>query len=125
MTPLSLKLPRGAEIAFNSLYDSKQPILLIQDVLFVSLPNDIYIDVGWYPEHDPSGAYRISAYRAEWWNRLIEPIRTVNAYEAADVVSRLAKTLLSQVVTRISRTSGAVVASGSNTVLNAEELQLA
>ena len=60
MTPLSLKLPRGAEIAFNSLYDSKQPILLIQDVLFVSLPNDIYIDVGWYPEHDPSGAYRIS-----------------------------------------------------------------
>ena len=53
MTPLSLKLPRGAEIAFNSLYDSKQPILLIQDVALVSMPNDIYIDVGWYPEHDP------------------------------------------------------------------------
>ena len=89
------------------------------------MPNDIYIDVGWYPEHDPQGGYRVSAYRGEWRNQLIEPIRTANAHEAAEVVSRLARTLPSQVVTRIFWTSGPVVASGSNTVLHEGELQRA
>jgi hypothetical protein len=123
MNPLPLKLPHGAEIAFNSLYASKQPSSLVQDVLFISLPNEVFIDVGWYPEHDPLGSYRICVYQGAWDNQLLpDPIRTSDAYRVADEVSRLAREhsptiFTNQVVTELpwQHEESARVVSGSTT----------
>ncbi len=37
--------------------------LLTQDMLEVELSNGVVIDVGWYPEHDPSGEYGVVAFQ--------------------------------------------------------------
>lgn len=79
MNLIELEIPdwTGAEVVFNSLYDVLQPSVLTQDTLLVSLPNDVFIDVGWYPERDPSGSFRVNVYRRDWDNQLLsEPVRT-------------------------------------------------
>ena len=53
----------GAKVVVNSLFDSKEPGFLTQDLLLVELPGKTYIDVSWFPEHDPMGAYTISVLR--------------------------------------------------------------
>src|SRR5580700_6693046 len=85
MNPIDLRIPDecGARIVFNSLYPVKQIPNLIQDVIFIELPNDDYLDVGWYPEHDPNGSYRISLYHGDWSNQLIDPIIATNEIEVA------------------------------------------
>jgi hypothetical protein len=91
MNPLPISLPRGGTVVFNSLYDSREPILLTQDILLVSLPNNTFIDVGWYPEHDPKGTYCLRVYQDDWQNQLLaEPIRTRSAHEVAKQVAQLA-----------------------------------
>jgi hypothetical protein len=93
VNPIDLTFPAGveAEVLFNSLYPDKQQSHLIQDVLLVALARDIFIDVGWYPERDPNGAYRISVYRESWDNQLLlEPIRTADPHEVAAWVRTLA-----------------------------------
>ena len=37
------------------------PEELNQDLLTVILPNDVMIEVSWYPENDPSGCFHIVA----------------------------------------------------------------
>jgi len=90
MNPLKLTVPRGAQVVYNSLYAEKLPLLLVPDIILVSLPNDIFIDVGWYPEHDLTGEYCIRTYKGEWGNWLDQPIRTTNPQTVADNVERLA-----------------------------------
>jgi hypothetical protein len=90
MNPLNLTVPRGAQVVYNSLYAEKLTQLLVPDILLVALPNDIFIDVGWYPEHDLTGEYCIRTYRGEWGNWLHQPIRTPNPQTVADHVEHLA-----------------------------------
>lgn len=61
MIPVNLRLPPKSEV-YNFLYRSTDPAYRTQDVLTVRLANGIYIDVGWYPEHDPNGAYELQIF---------------------------------------------------------------
>ena len=93
MKLIGLKLPSNlrAEVLYNSLYDELRLPLLTADVLLISLPNGVYIDVGWYPERDQNGAYLIRAYREDWDNQLLpQPYRSRDAGEIATEVRRLA-----------------------------------
>lgn len=90
MSRLRFRLPEGAEIS-NYLYAEMEPDDLTQDIVTVSLPNGFYIDVGWYPEHDPSGCYWVRVFREFWDHQLIPPIRVESPYEVVLTVERLAR----------------------------------
>jgi hypothetical protein len=70
MEPVKLNLPADARVLFNSLYRSSNPAFLTQDVLAVRLSDGSVIDVSWYPEYDPSGAYTITRYHGSWDNQI-------------------------------------------------------
>ncbi len=65
---------------------------LTQDIAIVGLRNGYCVDVGWYPEHDPSGEFWIRVFWECWNNQVIEPIRTRDAYQAARLVEQLVAT---------------------------------
>ena len=59
---LSFLTSRFPDVKINGqIFESKDPILLSEDLLEVSLPTGRTIDVGWYPEHDSAGAYRVAS----------------------------------------------------------------
>jgi hypothetical protein len=60
-TPVPLRLPPGAEL-YNFIYRSTNPAYLVQDIATVRLSNGFYIDAGWFPEHDPNGAYQVRVF---------------------------------------------------------------
>lgn len=60
-TPVELRLPPGAEV-YNFLYRTANPVYLVQDILTVRLTNGYCIDAGWFPEHDPQGAYSLRVF---------------------------------------------------------------
>jgi hypothetical protein len=88
MNPVSLDLPEGASV-YNVLYPTKDPEYLVQDLLTVGLPNGYYIDVGWYPEHDPDGEYVIRVFFDSWENQQIDPIRTKDVNRVISIVTEL------------------------------------
>jgi len=92
VTP-DLSTAPGARVVVNSLYDSKDPGFLTQDLMLVELPGGTYIDVSWFPEHDPSGSFVITVFR----NRkqvLDSEVRT--AHEAMGIVEALASEFVAQ-----------------------------
>jgi hypothetical protein len=90
MNLLDITLPgwSHARVLYNSLYDSLQPSALTSDVLLVELPDDVFVDVGWYPERDPTGQFRICVFQGTWDNRLVCE-RTASPQDVAARVSRL------------------------------------
>jgi len=95
MTLAKLDLPPGSRVLFNHLdVDGADLAFLDTDLLAVLLPNGIVIDVGWYPAHDPGGAYAISVYRRTWENQLLNrPIETTDPKTAVAGVKRLATSI--------------------------------
>ena len=89
MNPLTpnLCMAPEAKIIVNSLFDSKEPGFLTQDLLLVELPGKTFIDVSWFPEHDPEGAYTITVLRGR---DQIHDEEAVSAREALLIVERLA-----------------------------------
>ena len=75
-------------IVKGEIFDSKAPIVLSEDLLEIELPSGRIIDVGWYPEHDPEGAYRILLYRGHTGFPLDERHATEIA-EVVDAISSL------------------------------------
>ena len=67
------------------------PAYLVQDILEIDLPNGITIDVGWHPESDPSGSFRIVVYRDYWSNQLTKPILTKEVLEVVESVRQLVR----------------------------------
>jgi hypothetical protein len=63
--------------------------LLDQDILEIELPNGINIDVGWFPENDPNGAFVIRVYRQDIRRPLRSPIQTRNSLEVARWVASI------------------------------------
>jgi hypothetical protein len=82
-----LTLAPRARVVVNSLYVSDDPGVLTDDLLLVELPNRTFIDVSWYPELDPDGAYSVAVFRDG--NRLIER-ETKSAQDAVRLVEELA-----------------------------------
>src|SRR6478752_5616718 len=83
MNPISPNLSQapGARVVVNSLYDSQEPGFLTQDLLLVELPGRTFIDVSWFPEHDPSGSYCVSVFRGP------DQLAEAEAKSASDAVS--------------------------------------
>jgi hypothetical protein len=92
MTPVEITLPAGAEI-YNYLMRSTDPAYLVQDILSVRLSNGNMIEVGWFPEHDPTGEYVIRAFDKndqhllEMSSKIVDEVKwAVETY--ADLLSR-------------------------------------
>lgn len=64
---------------------SDDPMLLSQDMLEVELPTGVFLDVGWFPEHDPQGEYVIMAF-IDPDNLLCEPFVTRDSGEVLAVL---------------------------------------
>jgi hypothetical protein len=90
MEPIKLNLPADARVLFNSLYRSTGPAFLTQSVLAVRLADGSVIDVSWYPEYGPSGAYTITRYQGSWDNQK-EVIETRDTDQVIREVQRLAR----------------------------------
>jgi hypothetical protein len=86
LTP-NLSMAPGARVVVNSLYDSKDAGFLTQDLLLVELSGRTFIDVSWFPEHDPSGIYVITVFRGH--DEILEA-EAKTAYEAVNIVESLA-----------------------------------
>lgn len=47
------------KIIYNYLYKNPPIQLLMEDLLAIELPNGNYLDVGWYPQFNPKGVYKV------------------------------------------------------------------
>ncbi len=86
--PLTLNLPPAAKVLYGELYDTLDPAYLTQDILHVELPGGIYIDVSWYPEHEPSGRWHCRVFRGEWENNLAD-LYTRDIHEAGRFIEEV------------------------------------
>ena len=90
MIPMKPDIP-GAKV-YSSLYQPIDPEDLNQDVLSVELCNGFCIDVGWWPEYDPTGRYVIRVFYQSWDVQCLEPpIEVKTADRVIAEVERLAK----------------------------------
>lgn len=62
---------------------------LVNDMLEIDLPSGITIDVGWIPEHDPNGKYRIVLYKKYWADQIEAPIYLDNRKMVVDKIYEL------------------------------------
>jgi hypothetical protein len=88
MIPVKPRVPEGARV-YSFLYRTTEPEYLTQDVLAVSLPSGFYIDVGWFPEHAPTGHYVIRVFYQYWNDQKINPIRVKTVDDVVQVVESL------------------------------------
>jgi len=62
---IPLHLPAGARI-HGGLYRPNAPIDVLEDEMLQVHFGPNTIEVGWFPEHDPNGQYRVRRYRERW-----------------------------------------------------------
>lgn len=87
MRSITPKFPKDFEV-IGFIYSDSEPRNLGEDMLEVVLPNGILVDVGWYPEGDPQGRYRVSVtYGLEL---LGKPYLTTDPDDAAAAAEGLA-----------------------------------
>lgn len=65
---------------------SKQTDLLKEDMLQVEFAGGFLLDVGWYPEFDASGGFRINVIKNYDWDR---PVIALTAHETAELLEKL------------------------------------
>ena len=85
------RLPPGAREIYNSLYRTTNPECLTDDLYLAEMPGEIFIDVGWFPECDPTGAYEICVYQKTFENPLFGPWESRDLTEVLDQIETLAK----------------------------------
>ena len=54
---------------------AKQTDLLKEDMLQVEFAGGFLLDVGWYPEFDAAGDFRINVIKNHDWDRPVESVR--------------------------------------------------
>lgn len=86
MTEIHTPIPEGCH-AVGCIYADADRSILGEDMLDVTLPNGVLVSVGWYPECDPKGQYRIIVSRG------LESISTTagDAWEASRLVQEVIK----------------------------------
>lgn len=94
----------GARVIVNSLFDSRVPGCLAQDLLLVEVPGGTFIDVSWFPEHDPSGSYFVTVLR-NGEEMLQDEVKT--AYEAISRLVSMAE-FFARPIGNVSRSSSCV-----------------
>ena len=88
---VKLSIPSGWNMVINIFYyiklsemekDNKLYITLSQDLMYIEKKGrkvTFGVDVGWYPEMDPDGCYRIHVIRNDEWEKPLEK------YESRDI----------------------------------------
>jgi hypothetical protein len=99
---------------FNALYPTREPGYLTDDLYAAELPFGVFVNVGWFPENDPAGAYEVCFYKGRFENQLIPPVELSDARQVVAVIEHFAGVLAD------ARTP-AVSASGSQAVPFPEE----
>jgi hypothetical protein len=74
----------------GEVYDSMEPDFLLQDLVEVALPNGEIVDIGWYPEHDPTGQFRVMVFDDQSMTRSEEHF-TRDLATALKIVERIIK----------------------------------
>ena len=82
----------GAKVNGNIVHGC-DPAYLDSDMLQVVLDNGIVIDIGWVPDGDPAGAYRIVAYRDHFLNKVAKTTFHKDPFAARDAVVKIASFL--------------------------------
>ena|SRR5712692_2526420 len=90
MKAITLRLPAGA-IQRGGIYPTKRRHYLTQDMLEVELGGEIFVDVGWWPQRDPSGSFVVSVFKTDWEHQLEPQYFTKNAHDAAAKVEEWAR----------------------------------
>ena len=90
MNTVNLNLPKGT-IVKGQLCVDYDVESLDQDILEITLPSGVTIDVGWIPEYDPNGQFRIVVYRDYWRNQLTAPEFVAGVPDLCASVERLAE----------------------------------
>jgi hypothetical protein len=83
MSYVNLNLPTQAKV-LGALRKTDVLHDLNEDMLQIELPGDVFVDVGWYPDWDPNGEYRLKVFH-DTVDSQLEPqfcSRDVNAVEA-------------------------------------------
>lgn len=83
---IPIRSPRGAKVS-SDLYPEMGSDELTQNIAVVSLPNGITIEVGWFPEHDPAGSFRVEVCRG--FGVYFEREGIKDAYDVAELVGEL------------------------------------
>ncbi len=109
MNAIKPRVPAGAKV-YSFLYRTTDPEYLTQDILAVTLPNGFYVDVGWFPEHDPTGRYVIRVFYQYWDAQYISPVEVATVDEVVLTVERLADQFNSDVVATSSCSSSCAFA---------------
>jgi hypothetical protein len=95
MSKIHLNLPPQAKIV-GALYGRTDRNMLDQDMLYVELPDSIFICVGWHPDLDPNGEYRLLVFH-EMPSQPLEPaVHTKDVRKIKSEIYRLVKTYLPQ-----------------------------
>jgi len=82
----------GAKVKGSIVYGC-DPACLDSDMLQVALDNEIVIDLGWVPDGDANGAYRVVAYRGHFLSKVAKTTFYKDPILARDAVEKLAGTL--------------------------------
>ena len=65
---------------------AKQTDLLKEDMLQVEFAGGLLLDVGWYPEFDAAGGFRINVIKNFDWDR---PVVALTAHETVELIEKL------------------------------------
>lgn len=66
---------------------AKQVDLLKEDMLQVEFAGGVLLDVGWYPEFDAAGGFRINVIKNYDWDL---PLMALTAHETPELLEKLA-----------------------------------
>jgi hypothetical protein len=97
---INLNLPPNS-IQKGFLYEDYELFELDQDILEIDLPSGLTIDVGWYPQHDPNGAFQIVVFKDYWDAQKQKPILARNPIQVASLVEALASAYSVPLVTSV------------------------
>ncbi|HEY5311121.1 MAG TPA: hypothetical protein VIK18_01335 [Pirellulales bacterium] len=62
-----IELNLGGDVKVRgTLYDKSDPNYLSEDMIEIDLPDGRTVEVGWLPDRDPSGSYRLTVFKDYW-----------------------------------------------------------
>jgi len=85
---VKIPLPPGVT-AIGALHNTENADALDQDMLQLTLPGAVFIDVGWYPDCDPGGEYRVVVFRDDFESPLEEAFHAKEVAAVVDKIQRL------------------------------------
>jgi hypothetical protein len=106
---IPLKIPSGWAILNNNCFNNdemiivngeiqndlsfKEDILSISQIAYVDenykvLENGYWLDLGWYPDADPSGSYKLVLFRDNWNNQMVK-FKSKNKLEIQSAINKL------------------------------------